>query len=55
MMFFVAFLTIFTVVVVSNQSENTSRFVDQVRQKNSRWPGATAHCNHHTNLLEVSR
>merc|ERR1719316_387361 len=33
MMFFVAFLTIFTVVVVSNQSENTSRFVDQVRQK----------------------
>jgi len=33
MMFFIAFLTIFTVVVVSNQSENTSRFVDQVRRK----------------------
>jgi hypothetical protein len=33
MMMFIAFLTIFTVVVVSNQSENTSRFVDQVRRK----------------------
>lgn len=33
MMLFIAFLTIFTVVVVSNQSENTSRFADQVRQK----------------------
>jgi len=33
MMLFIAFLTIFTVVVVSNQSENTSRFADQVRRK----------------------
>jgi len=33
MMLFILFLTIFTVVAVSNQSENTSRFVDQVRRK----------------------
>jgi polycystin 2/polycystin 2L1 len=33
MMIFFAFLTIFTVVVVSGQSENTSRFADQVRRK----------------------
>lgn len=33
MLVFLAFLTIFTVVVVTNQSENTSRFADQVRRK----------------------
>jgi len=33
MVLFIAFLTIFTAVMVSNQSENTSRFADQVRRK----------------------